>query len=51
MLIALQNIRVKQALLSKGASVTMKQVIDQLDWFLLNANFNAKYTMFSLQNR
>ena len=45
-----RNLSVEEALPSKGASLTLKQVVKQLDWFLFNTNFNPKYTMFSLQN-
>ena len=50
-LMPLRNIKVEEALASKGgASVTLKQVVNQPDWFLFNTNFNAKYTIFSLRN-
>ena len=50
-LMPLWNIRVEEALPSNGgASVTLKQVVNQPDWFLFNTNFNAKYAIFSLRN-
>ena len=48
-LMALRNIRVEEAFPAKG--LTMKEVVDQPDWFLFNTNLDPKYTMFSSRNR